>query len=177
MPDVASGRNGAPQPSAADTTPSTSGGFARIAAKGLPWVACGLLAVAVCAVYGRSLAAPFIFDDDQSIVDNPSIKRLFPLFGGSPGTTPLSGPIGKPTAGRPLVNLSLAVNYVIGGLNPVGYHLFNLFVHILVAMLLWAILRRSLALEYFKGRFDRAAEPLAFLTALVWAARRRLPGC
>jgi tetratricopeptide (TPR) repeat protein len=146
-----------------------AGGFARIPPRVLPWVVCGLLAVSVFAVYGRSLETPFIFDDYPSVLNNPSIKQLFPLFGGPPGTTPLSGPRGGPTAGRPLVNLSLTVNYAFGGLNPFGYHLFNMVVHGLTAMLLWAILRRSLRLEYFQGRFERAAEPLAFLVALVWA--------
>ena len=169
MSDVASGRDDARQQAATDTTAPTAGGFARMPGKVLPWVACGLLAAVICAVYGRSLEAPFIFDDNPSIVRNPSIKQLFPLFGGRPGTTPLSAPKGYPTAGRPLVNLTLAVNYAIGGFNPVGYHLFNLVVHILAAMLLWSMLRRTLRLQYFEGRFDRAAEPLAFLVALVWA--------
>jgi tetratricopeptide (TPR) repeat protein len=166
MSDVASDGHDTALESVNDTPP---GGFARIAAKGLPWVACGLLAVAVCAVYGRSLDAPFIFDDVLSVVNNPSITKLFPLFGGPPGTSPLSAPKGDMTAGRPVVNLSLAVNYYFGGLNPLGYHVFNMVVHIVSAMLLWASLRRSLRLEYFNGKFDRAANPLAFLVALVWA--------
>jgi protein O-mannosyl-transferase len=158
MPDVDDRRDDRAQPTAA-----------AIAASALPWLACVLLAIAVFAVYGQSLEAPFVFDDLPSVVQNPSIKQLFPLFDGAQGTTPLSGPQGKPTAGRPLVNFSLAVNYALGGLNPFGYHLFNLIVHSLAAMLLFAILRRSLRLEYFQGKFDRAAEPLAFFVALVWA--------
>jgi tetratricopeptide (TPR) repeat protein len=137
--------------------------------KVLPFVACGLLAAVVFALYGRSLEAPFILDDYPSILNNRSIRQLFPLFGDSAGSSPLRPPNQKSTAGRPLVNLSLAVNYALGGLNPVGYHVLNIIIHTLSAMLLWAILRRSLRLEFFKGKFDRAAEPLAFLVALVWA--------
>ena len=36
-------------------------------------------------------------------------------------------------------------------------------------MLLWAIVARTLRLDYFQGRFDRVAEPLSFAAALVWA--------
>jgi hypothetical protein len=46
--------------------------------------------------------------------------------------------------GRPLLGLSLKINYALGGYNVVGYHLFNLLVHILNAMLAFGILRRTL---------------------------------
>src|SRR5262249_43437233 len=105
--------------------------------------------------------APFLFDDGNTITENDSIKQLGPAV--------LSPPLRSCSAGRPLVNLSLAVNYFFGGLEPWGYHLFNMAVHALSAMLLWAIVRRPLRLEFFDGRFDRAAEPLALLVALVWA--------
>jgi protein O-mannosyl-transferase len=168
MSDEVSNRDIAAQ-GAADTSQPASRGFNRIAASALPWLACGLLALAIFAVYGRSLEAPFVFDDGPSVLTNPSIKELFPLFGPSAGTTPLRPPPQLSTSGRPLVNLMLAVNYRFGGLNPFGYHLLNVVIHSLAAMLLFAILRRSLRLEYFQGRFDRVADPLAWLVALVWA--------
>ena len=73
-----------------------------------------------------------------------------------------------PTSGRPLVNLSLALNYQIGRLNPVGYHVFNLIVHVMSALLLMAIVRRTLCLDYFGGTFERASGWLAFIAALLW---------
>ena len=169
MSDAAGGRDAVAAQSLADTTRSAPGGFARIPAKVLPWVVCGLLAVSVGALYGRAVHAPFVFDDHSSVLTNPSIRELWPLWGGATGSTPLSPPIRSVTAGRPLVNFTFALNYAIGALDPVGYHLFNIIVHILAATLLWAIVRRTLRLEYFQGRFDRVAEPLAFLVALVWA--------
>jgi hypothetical protein len=131
--------------------------------------ACVVLGGATGAVYGGATHAPFIFDDEFTIVNNPSIVKLWPLLGDSAGPGPLNPPPATATTGRPLVNLSLALNYYFGGLDPTGYHLFNMAVHMLSAMLLWAILRRTLQLEYFAGRFQRAAEPLALLVALVWA--------
>ncbi len=128
-----------------------------------------LLAGAVCAVYCRALDAPFVFDDSGSVIHNRSIVRLWPLWGDAEHPGPLNPPSDLPTSGRQLVNLSLAINYAVGQLNPVGYHAFNLIVHLLSAALLMGIVRRTLCLDYFAGRFTNAAGPLAFAAALLWA--------
>src|SRR6185503_5616826 len=49
-----------------------------------------------------------------------------------------------PVAGRPLVNLSFAVSYALGGLNETGYHAGNVAIHIACALLLFVIVRRTL---------------------------------
>jgi tetratricopeptide (TPR) repeat protein len=128
-----------------------------------------LLAGALWAVYGGAVGAPFVFDDGGSVNDNSSIKNLWPLVGDEEHPGPLTPPKDIPTSGRPLVNLSLALNYRFGQLNPAGYRLFNLVAHLLSALLLMAIVRRILLLDYFGGRFDRASGLLAFLVALLWA--------
>jgi hypothetical protein len=45
--------------------------------------------------------------------------------------------------GPPLVNLSLALNHALGGLDVRGYHAFNLAVPVLNALLLFGIVRRT----------------------------------
>ena len=67
-------------------------------------IAAGLLA------YHNSFTGPFIFDDAQAIQQNPSIRHLWPPW----------SIVGH--SSRPVVQLSLAVNYALGGLNPWGYH-------------------------------------------------------
>ena len=47
-----------------------------------------------------------------------------------------------PVAGRPLVNLSFAINYALGGLTETGYHAVNIAIHIACALLLFGIVRR-----------------------------------
>jgi hypothetical protein len=49
-----------------------------------------------------------------------------------------------PTAGRPLVNFSFAVNYALGGLDVRGYHLVNLACHLLSGLLVFGIVRRTM---------------------------------
>ncbi|MBI3493502.1 MAG: tetratricopeptide repeat protein, partial [Acidobacteria bacterium] len=125
------------------------------------WPAPLLIAGAV-AVFANSLTVPFVFDDQRAIVDNASIRRLWPP------PTALAAPPQSPVAGRPIVNLSLAVNYAIGGLDPWGYHAANLGVHLLAALTLFGVVRRTLASEALANRFATAATPLAFAAALIW---------
>ena len=128
-----------------------------------------VLGGALWAVYNRAMDSPFLFDDSSSVVKNSSITRLWPLVGDAQRPGPLNPPKNLPTSGRPLVSFSLAVNYYFGGLNPVGYHVFNLIVHLFSALLVMAIVERTLNLEYFEGQFQRAGGPLAFIVALLWA--------
>ncbi|MCX8036297.1 MAG: tetratricopeptide repeat protein [Candidatus Sumerlaeia bacterium] len=122
-----------------------------------------LVAFAIAAAYANSLSGPFILDDLGSIPDNPTIRRLSRL-----GTV-LSPPgEGVAVQNRPVVNLTLAINYAVGGLNPVGYHLFNLGVHILAALTLLGIIRRTLLLPKFADRFGPRALAYAVPVALLW---------
>src|SRR5271170_5006265 len=95
-------------------------------------VAGAVIAGAAALAYGNSGSGPFVFDDRYSIVENASIRHLWPLWA---VLRPDHG--GMTVSGRPLVNLSLAVNYALGGLDPRGYHLFNLIVHILAGLTLF----------------------------------------
>ena len=107
-----------------------------------PWLldlgAAAILIGAVLVIYGPAVRAPFIFDDRVSIVENPSIRSVWPLLGTDERPGLLRPPRDVSTAGRPLVNLTLALNYQAGRLDPTGYHAFNLVVHILSALLLCA---------------------------------------
>ncbi len=138
------------------------------AASGGPptWTAALLLAIAIGSVYGRALDAAFLFDDDVTIVSNKSIISLWPLFGTADHPGPLRPPIPRPTAGRPLVNLSFALNYYFGRLAPIGYHVVNLLIHFVSALLLFAIVKRTLRLRYFANQFETSASWLALAVAL-----------
>ncbi len=143
---------------------------ATIARGGPPaWAAAVLLAVSIGAVYCRSLDVPFIFDDTYAILHNPSITSLWPLVGAADHPGPLNPDPQLPTSARPLVNFSFAINYHFGKVSPVGYHAVNVVIHFLTALLVWAIIRRTLWLAYFAGRFESSAGWLALAVAMLWA--------
>ena len=70
-------------------------------------IACGLAIVILCiAAYWNSLHAPFLLDDQVGIVGNPASHHVL-----SRGI--LAAPEGSDVQGRPLVNLTLVINYKI----------------------------------------------------------------
>jgi tetratricopeptide (TPR) repeat protein len=102
-------------------------------------VAAGVIVVAAWAVYHPTFSAPFVFDDQFGIVDNPSIRHL-----GMLGEVLRPPAYASGAAGRPLVNLSLALNYAFSGLDVWSYHVLNLALHILTALTLYGLIRRTL---------------------------------
>ncbi|HWA10067.1 MAG TPA: tetratricopeptide repeat protein [Opitutaceae bacterium] len=66
------------------------------------------------------------------------------------------------------MNESLAINYALGGTKVEGYHAMNLGIHLLAALVLFGLVRRTLQQPVLQ-RHAGAALPLAFLTALLWA--------
>ncbi len=112
--------------------------------------------------YSNSLSAPFIFDDQTAILDNATIRQLSPL------SVPLSPQRDTPVAGRPLVNLTFAINYAAGGLDPRGYRLTNIAIHLLAALTLFGLVRRTLRLPSLAPQFGEQATNLAWVVALIW---------
>jgi tetratricopeptide (TPR) repeat protein len=133
------------------------------------WGTAALVAVAVTGVYGRAIHFPFIFDDSISIQTNETIVSLWPLWGDEGHRGPLNPSKFLPTSGRPLVNLSFALNYWFGELQPAGYRIANMFLHLGSAVLLGAIVRRTLRRPYFAHHFDDSADWLSMAVALLWA--------
>lgn len=117
--------------------------------------AAGTIALAAVAAYANSFATPFVFDDGLSIASNPTIRHLGRI------REVLSPPIVGAICARPLVNLSLAVNYAISGMNPWSYHGLNLLIHVLAALALFGIVRRTLP--------GPGATGAAWVVALLWA--------
>jgi tetratricopeptide (TPR) repeat protein len=126
------------------------------------WLFPALLLAATVVAYGNSLSGPFVFDDVGAIVENPYVRRLWPL------TEALSAPPQATVAGRPLVSLSLAVNYAIGGLDVRGYHLVNLAIHLLCGWLVYGVVRRTLLGPKLVEGPGRGARGVAFACALIW---------
>ncbi|HTS19888.1 MAG TPA: tetratricopeptide repeat protein [Verrucomicrobiae bacterium] len=113
-------------------------------------------------VYHNTFQGPFILDDIGSIVQNPTIRHLSPL------STVLSPSPKSLVGGRPVVNLSFALNYAWGRMHVRGYHAFNLAVHLLAALALFGIVRRTLLRQALRERFGTSAPWIAAAIAVIW---------
>ncbi|PIP68592.1 MAG: hypothetical protein COW92_00430 [Candidatus Omnitrophica bacterium CG22_combo_CG10-13_8_21_14_all_43_16] len=110
-----------------------------------------LITIILAAVipYLNSIHNPFIWDEEVMIAGNPIIKdwKYLPdVF----KTSIFGGPIGSSGFYRPVYALSFMLDYSIWQLNTIGYHLFNIFLHVLNGILLYFLivklcLRRNIA--------------------------------
>lgn len=123
------------------------------------------LGAAIVAAYINSLSVPFVFDDPLAITENPTIRHLWPL------SDVLFPPQGKGLSveGRPVLNLTLALNHAIGGTSARSYHVVNILIHALSTLTLFGLVRRTLLLPRLHQRFGPAALPLAAIVAALWS--------
>lgn len=112
-----------------------------------------LLVLAGLLAYANCYAKVFLFDDSPHIVLNQNTNDFGRYVFGM---------------GRPLVALTLWLNLKLGGLNPAGFHAVNVAVHILAGLTLYGLVRRTLLVPRFAGRYDATAPYLAFAVALLW---------
>lgn len=125
-------------------------------------LAAGLIVLAAFLAYGNSFFGPRIMDDELATLKNPSIRQLWPI-----GPV-LSPPAKLPVGGRPVLNLSFALNYAVSGKAVWSYHVFNLVVHMLAGLVLFGVLRRTLLQPVLRARFGADALPLAAAVSLLW---------
>lgn len=122
-------------------------------ATGRTWLlAAALLALTVLA-YLPALHSGYIWDDDQYVTLNPNLRSAQGLA--DTWFKPQSLP-----QYYPLVHTTFWIEYHLWGLNPLGYHIVNVLLHAISAILLWRLLRR---LKIPGG------EPAALLAAAIFA--------
>src|SRR2546427_4831621 len=91
----------------------------------------GLLVAATLVAYVPALRGGYIWDDDAHVTENPTLTSLGGLraIWLDPGALPQY---------YPLVHTTFWVERHLWGLEPFGYHLVNVLLHVLNALLLWA---------------------------------------
>jgi len=111
-------------------------------------------------VYSNTFYSPFHLDDTPSIVNNFFIRNLSNLQN-----------IWNYLPRRFFLYLSIAFNYHFSGLDVFGYHLFNLGVHLLVAILVWWLTLLTLSTPAMKeNKITRHANLIALLAGLVFVS-------
>ncbi len=99
------------------------------------WACGGILSLAVVAVYWPTTTAGYVWDDDDYLTSNPTVTE--------PGG--LVRVWLEPAANLqyyPLYFTTFWIEYRIWGANALGYHVDNVLLHLLNALLLWRLLAR-----------------------------------
>ncbi len=129
--------------------------------RSLAWPYRLALVVAVVAAYANTFSVPFVFDDVAAVTQNPSLASF---------VTALAPPPGLSTTGRPLANLSLALNHALSGEAVWSYHALNLALHLTNTLLLFALLRSTFSRSSpTRENRDRSTDHLALIAALLWS--------
>ena len=121
-----------------------------------------LLALLGLLAYSNTLHVPFVFDDEPTIIRNPVIRSLSNLI--------VDPPEGRYNTGRFIAYLTFAINYRVNGLDVAGYHIFNIAVHIINTLLVYALIILTFKTSRMKssGSAGLAGE-IAFMVSAFFA--------
>jgi tetratricopeptide (TPR) repeat protein len=150
-----------------------------------------VIAVLGVGCYSNSLSGKFIWDDEALIVNNSYLRSPFNIA--QIVTHDISSGAGAQSRfWRPLQNITYAFDYHFWQLNPFGYHLANILLHLLAAFALYflvlVILKNSIpaflaaalfvvhplhteAVAYISGRADLLAGALLFFITAIYILR------
>ncbi len=123
-----------------------------------------LIVVAVFSSYLQSISGRFIMDDDKLMTENGLIKAsdgLWRLW----CTT-------KSADYWPVTNTTFWIEWRLWGMNPTGYHVSNLILHIVEALLIWIILRKLSIPGAFLAAIIFAVHPVN-VESVAWIAQRK----
>lgn len=123
-------------------------------------LAVALLIIIGSAAYSNTFHSSFQFDDEWNIANNPDIRNLSDLraiFNFMPT--------------RFITDLSLAANYHFGRNNVLGYHIFNLLVHLCAAIMVWWLIVLTLQTPALRDKkISGHSGIIAFFTALIFVS-------
>lgn len=127
------------------------------------WICAAVIVVFGCCIYANSFDAPFVLDGRSEIENNSVIRRVWPPWGWLTYNV------------RPLAYFTFALDYELYGFGdadsgPRGFHFTNIVIHLVAALLLFGILRRTLQRGRGEERFAEHATYLAAGIALIWMA-------
>lgn len=134
------------------------------------------LALLVMLIYWQNLHHGFVyFDDDRYVFQNTHVQKGLTLE-----NVMLAFTTGDVSNWHPLTWISYFIDYDIWGLNPAGYHLTNLLLHLASACLLFEWLRRALVaggITVGEGRCVLVAALFAVhplhVESVAWIAERK----
>jgi tetratricopeptide (TPR) repeat protein len=95
----------------------------------------GLIVLLVFLAYLPALRGGFIWDDDAYVTENPTLHDW-------EGLRQIWFKVGAVPQYYPMVHTTFWLEYHLWGFNPFGYHLVNILLHAIAAILFWRVLLR-----------------------------------
>jgi hypothetical protein len=140
-----------------------------------------LIAAVGLIAYSNTFDVPFLFDDSFFITENPIIKDLNYFVEPSKAKV-FKGPSEYETFRlRYIGYLTFALNYKFHVLNVAGYHIFNIAVHIINALLVYWLVLLTLKMPFFRTTYSEVGtlqfppfglhpNAIAFFSALIFVS-------
>ncbi|MCU1384999.1 MAG: hypothetical protein JWL71_3696 [Acidobacteria bacterium] len=128
-----------------------------------------LLIVATLAAFCNIFDNAFHLDDFYRVVDNPWIQSVAPIWRHFLDPRTMST-LDRVTEYRPLVPLTLSLNYSLSGSRVASYHAFNLLAHLTAVLFIYAFILELMAFRRADTEADSDADrQIAFIAALLFA--------
>ena len=131
------------------------------------------------AVYSNTFSSPLVFDDEIYIQSNPALKNLT-IFTDSSLIDSLPNGLGtlkEQFRNRILGHFTFALNYQIHGFSVTGYHMINLLIHLLNALLVYLLVVLTFRTPFMitgtaadSSFIAQEPKTIAFLCALLFVA-------
>jgi tetratricopeptide (TPR) repeat protein len=107
----------------------------RPAQRWTPVLGAALILLMTAAAYVPAMRAGFVWDDNDYVTENP-------LLTAPDGFKRIWFSLDSPSQYFPLVYTTFRIEHGLWGFNPLGYHIVNIILHAINAVLVWMILRR-----------------------------------
>ena len=129
------------------------------------WILGLFLVAATVLAYQPVWHAGFIWDDDVYVTNNLTLRSV-------DGLRQIWCKLTATPQYYPLVHTSFWLEYHLWGLNPVGYHVVNVLLHALAAILLWRVLVRLQLPGAWLAAGIFALHPVA-VESVAWVTERK----
>ena len=126
------------------------------------------LSIIIFSIYANSFDCSWHFDDEPNITNNPNLHLKETTWENF--RRALFSDRNNPHAlYRPAACLTLAFNYYFGELDVFGYHLVNIFIHLISSIFLFLFIYQTLNLPSLEKNYASKSYFIAFLATTLWA--------